>query len=75
MKKRTQYGFCCIPMALLFVIIPMVVKLKFLSNPLIEVPWYVGDEIIADFFLYYKSWLVTLTGVLMLFFCFGKLGK
>lgn len=66
MKKDTKSLICMIPLALWFVIIPLVVKVKFYANPLSEYPWYSSETSLADFFLYYKSILVTITGVLML---------
>lgn len=66
MKKDTKSLICMIPLALWFVIIPVVVKVKFFANPLAEYPWYSSEASLADFFLYYKSILVTITGVLML---------
>lgn len=75
MKKHTQYSVCCIPLILLFVIIPMVVKAKFLNNPLADTSWYYSAATISDFFLYYKSWLVTITGIIMLVFLFWQIGQ
>lgn len=66
MKKDTKNLICMIPLALWFVIIPLVVKVKFYANPLAEYPWYSSETTLADFFLYYKSMLVTITGVLMI---------
>lgn len=66
MKKDTKSLIYLIPLALWFVIIPLVVKVKFFANPLAEYPWYSSEASLADFFLYYKSILVTITGVLML---------
>lgn len=55
-----------IPLALWFVIIPLIVKVKFFANPLAEYPWYSSEASLADFFLYYKSQMVTIVGVIML---------
>lgn len=66
MKSKNEKYVCMIPVALLFVIIPLIVKVKFFANPLLEYPWYTYDETLADFFLYYKSVFVTITGILML---------
>lgn len=66
MKKNTQNYVCMIPLALWFVIIPLVVKVKFYANPLAEYPWYSSESSLADFFLYYKSILITITGALMI---------
>ena len=66
MKKHMKMNVCCIPLILWLVIIPVVVKVKFFPNPLIEYPWYSGEATLADFFLYYKSILITITGILMI---------
>lgn len=66
MKKTTEKNICMIPVALLVVIIPLIVKVKFFANPLVDYPWYSSESTLADFFLYYKSIFVTVTGVLML---------
>ena len=66
MKKTTEKQICMIPIALWFVIIPIIVKVKFYANPLADYPWYSNEATLADFFLYYKSLFVTITGVLML---------
>lgn len=66
MKKTTEKNICMIPIALWIVIIPVIVKVKFYTNPLAEYPWYSSESALADFFLYYKSLFVTVTGVLML---------
>lgn len=66
MKKLTQKHICCIPLAIWIVIIPIVVKMKVFANPLLEYPWYSRETALADFFLYHKSVLVTITGVIML---------
>ena len=65
MKKETRHLICMIPLALWIVIIPLIVKVKFFANPLQEFPWYSSGESLADFFLYYKSQMVTITGVIM----------
>lgn len=66
MKIKTQYKICLLPICMVFVIIPMIVKLKFAPNPFINESWYYKDEAICDFFLYYKSWTMVATGVMML---------
>lgn len=66
MKKITAKHICMIPMILLFVVIPLIVKVKFYANPLMDFSWYSNETALADFFLYYKSQFVTLTGVIML---------
>lgn len=66
MKKTTEKNICMIPIVLWVVIIPLIVKVKFFANPLADYPWYSSESMLADFFLYYKSLFVTITGVLML---------
>lgn len=66
MKKITEKHICMIPVLLLFVIIPLIVKVKFYANPLTEFSWYSSESNLADFFLYYKSVFVTITGIFML---------
>ncbi len=75
MKKVTEKQICLIPLALWFVIIPLIVKVKFYANPLTDYPWYSSEASLADFFLYYKSMFVTITGVLMLAFLVWQIGK
>lgn len=66
MKKLTEKHIFLLPIALWFIIIPLIVKVKFFPNPLADLSWYSSESTLADFFLYYKSQLVTITGVLML---------
>ncbi len=66
MKKLTKEHICLIPLAVWFIIIPIIVKVKYFANPLTEYAWYSSDETMADFFLYYKSMWVTIIGALML---------
>lgn len=66
MKKSTEKYICILPVALWFVVIPLIVKVKFYENPLSGYAWYSSESMLADFFLYYKSLFVTVTGVLML---------
>ena len=75
MKKVTEKQICLIPLALWFMIIPLIVKVKFYANPLTDYPWYSSEASLADFFLYYKSMFVTITGVLMLAFLVWQIGK
>lgn len=75
MKKLTQKQICCIPLVIWIVIIPIVVKMKSFVNPLLEYPWYVREKMIADFFLYYKSILVTIVGILMLVLLCWQISK
>ena len=66
MKKTTQTYICMLPIALWFAVIPLIVKEKYLANPLANVPWYSSESTLTDFFLYYKSLFVTVTAILML---------
>ena len=75
MKKTTEKQICMIPIALWFVIIPIIVKVKFYANPLADYPWYSNEATLADFFLYYKSLFVTITGVLMLVLLIWQISK
>lgn len=75
MKEQNQNKICLIPIALWFVIIPLIVKVKFFENPLTEYVWYSSESMLADFFLYHKSLMVTITGVLMLLFLAVMLHK
>lgn len=75
MKKLTQKQICCIPLAVWIVIIPLVVKMKTFANPFLEYPWYSRETGIADFFLFYKSMLVTAMGALMLILLFWQVSR
>ena len=75
MKKVTEKHICLIPLAIWFVIIPIIVKVKFYANPLSDYEWYSSEEYLADFFLYYKSWAVTIIGALMLVLLCWQIGK
>ncbi|MBO5154686.1 MAG: O-antigen ligase family protein [Eubacterium sp.] len=75
MKKTTEKRIYMFPIALWFVIIPLIVKAKFFQNPLADLPWYSSDSTLADFFLYYKSVLVTITGVLMLVILYWQISR
>ena len=75
MKKETENRICLIPLALLFIIIPLIVKVKFYANPLVDYPWYSSETSLADFFLYYKSMFMTITGVLMLILLIWQIVK
>lgn len=66
MKKAAQNRWMLIPMMIWIAIIPLIVKVKFMDNTLIDYPWANSQTTIADFFLYYKSVLVVITGVLMI---------
>lgn len=73
MKKSIEKYICMIPVALWFVVIPLIVKVKFYENPLTDYPWYSSASTLGDFFLYYKSLLVTVTGILMLGLIFWQI--
>lgn len=75
MKKITEKQICMIPLALWFVIIPIIVKMKLFANPLIDYPWYSNETSLSDFFLYYKSAFVTITGGLMLALLIWQISK
>lgn len=75
MKKITEKNICMIPIVLWIVIIPLIVKVKFFANPLSDYPWYSSESTLADFFLYYKSLFVTITGVLMLVVLVWQISK
>lgn len=75
MKKNMEKHICMIPIVLWFVIMPLIVKEKYYANPLKDHAWYSAENILADFFLYYKSLLVTLTGCLMLILLFWQISK
>lgn len=75
MKKLTQKHICMIPLMIWFVIIPVIVKVKFFPNPLAQYPWYSNDATLADFFLYYKSMAVTIIGAIMLVLLAWQIGK
>lgn len=66
MKSKNEKYICMIPLMLLFVIVPLIVKVKIYENPLIDYSWYSYEDVLADFFLYYKSMFITMTGVIML---------
>lgn len=75
MKKTTEKQICLIPIALWLVVIPLIVKLKFYANPLVDYPWYSNEVNLADFFLYYKSVFATITGVIMLAMLIWQISK
>ncbi len=75
MKKLTQKHICCIPLAVWIVVIPLVVRMKAFANPFLEYPWYSRETAIADFFLFYKSMLVTAMGALMLLLLLWQVSK
>lgn len=75
MKKEQEKRICLIPIAIWMVVIPLIVKQKNYTNPLANYAWYSKDQTLADFFLYYKSQLVTVIGVLMLAFLIWQIGK
>lgn len=75
MKKVIEKNICMIPLVIWIVIIPIVVKAKFYTNPLAEYPWYSQEAVQADFFLYYKSMLVTFMGGIMFLLLAWKISK
>lgn len=75
MKKSYEKYICILPVALWFVVIPLIVKAKFFANPLGDYPWYSSESMLADFFLYYKSLFVTVTGALMLVLLCWQISK
>ena len=59
-----------LPLFLWMVIVPLIVKVKILSNPLQDYAWYNDADYLYDFFLYYKSQVVTiLSGLMLLILC------
>lgn len=75
MKKSFEKYIFILPVALWFVVIPLIVKVKFYENPLSGYPWYSSESHLADFFLYYKSLFVTVTGALMLVLLIWQISK
>lgn len=75
MKKNNETNICLVPVVLWIIVVPLVVITKNFANPLIGYPWYNSLENLADLFLYYKSQLVTLTGVLMLVLLIWQISK
>ena len=75
MKKITEKHICMIPVVLWIVIIPLIVKVKFFKNPLADYSWYSSESALADFFLYYKSVFITVTGILMLILLAWQINK
>lgn len=75
MKKNIEKNICLVPVVLWIIIVPLVVITKNFANPLISYPWYNSLENLADLFLYYKSQLVTLTGVFMLVLLIWQISK
>lgn len=65
-KKNKQINWLFLPLFLWVVIVPIIVKVKILPNPLSNYAWYNSAESLFDFFLYYKSQVVTFLGLLML---------
>ena len=75
MKRPNEKHIFLLPIALWFVVIPLIVKVKFYGNPLADYPWYSSESTLADFFLYYKSLLITIAGLLMLVMLFWQISK
>lgn len=65
MNKKLQEKLCMLPMIIWIIVIPLVVKIKYFKNPLLDYPWYSGETTLADFFLYYRSILITAVGACM----------
>lgn len=68
MKKTASKYIYALPMLIWIVIIPLIVKRKKFDNPLSNYDWYSTDATGFDFFLYYKSVFIILTGICMIAF-------
>ena len=75
MKTKREKQIYMIPLALWFIIIPIIVKVKFYANPLKGYSWYGNEETLADFFLYYRSLAVSIVGILMLALLIWQISK
>lgn len=75
MKKLKENHIGLIPIAIWVVLIPLIVKQKNYANPLVDYAWYSSEATLADFFLYYKSLFVTVTGILMALVLVWQIGK
>lgn len=64
--RQKEVGIYGVPLLIWITIIPLVVKIKLLENPLEDIVWFSNSETVDDFFLYYKSVFVIATGVVML---------
>lgn len=56
-----------LPLVTLFVLLPLIVRMQLVDNPLKEYPWFPGNEQRGDFFLYWKSRFLQILAVWMLF--------
>lgn len=78
MKKRAQQkkpDMYCIPLIIWIVVIPLIVKMKLLKNPLQDASWFDNRDALVDFFLYYKSVFIIATGVVMLLLLFWQISR
>lgn len=75
MKRITEKQICILPLVIWIVVIPLIVKAKFYANPLAGYSWYSPSTALSDFFLYYKSMFVTITGILMLLLLSWQISK
>ncbi|MBP3702443.1 MAG: O-antigen ligase family protein [Lachnospiraceae bacterium] len=71
MSKRIEEnkisGSRYIPFILVLIIIPLIVSAKSFENGLVEKAWYSTNTTSYDFFMYYKSRLIMLAGVISAF--------
>lgn len=56
-----------LPLVTLFVLLPLIVRMQLVDNPLKEYPWFPWNEQRGDFFLYWKSRFLQILAVWMLF--------
>jgi len=56
-----------LPLLIILCVIPLVVRIYIFDTGLIDYPWYAGNGISLDFFLYYKGILLVITAIVM--FC------
>lgn len=75
MKKNGEKNICLLPLIMWLVVIPLIVKEKYYPNPLSEYSWYSSEKMLGDFFLYYKSIFVTITGIFMLGILIWQISK
>ncbi len=55
-----------LPLVTLFVLLPLIVRMQLVDNPLKEYPWFPWNEQRGDFFLYWKSRFLQILAVWML---------
>lgn len=65
MKKNMKEYVLILPLAVWIIIIPIIVKMKLMPNPLSDTSWYTALDELSDFFLYYKSCAVTIVAIIM----------